>query len=115
MLSFSSHGRRKQGFTLIELLVVVAIIALLIALLLPALSRARQQAKLAVCASNMQQVGVMMSTYATAFTDYLPSTSGLVCYNLSDPKDMVVAFDPPKAAAIGATSYSLISYIEVLG
>ncbi|MBI4581291.1 MAG: type II secretion system protein [Planctomycetes bacterium] len=44
-----------RGFTLIEILVVVAIIALLIAVLIPALTVARNQARMAVCASNMKQ------------------------------------------------------------
>jgi len=53
------RGRKKSmpaGFTLIELLVVVAIIAILAAILLPALSKAREKARQAVCMNNLKQI-----------------------------------------------------------
>ena len=52
-----------KKFTLIELLVVVAIIGILASILLPSLAKARIRAKVAVCKSNMKQVGVAAATY----------------------------------------------------
>jgi prepilin-type N-terminal cleavage/methylation domain-containing protein len=58
---------RRSGFTLIELLVVVAIIAVLIAILLPSLGRARDQAKVARCASTLRSVYQGIQTYISEY------------------------------------------------
>ena len=60
----------KRGFTLIELLVVVAIIAILAAMLLPALQRAREQAKAASCQQNLKNQSAAMSMYITDYGGY---------------------------------------------
>ena len=53
-----------RGFTLIELLLVVALIAVLAALLLPALARAKEQARRIHCISNLKQVTLALKNFA---------------------------------------------------
>ncbi len=66
------HRTFETGFTLIELLVVVAIISLLVAMLLPALSKARAQARTTLCASRLGQLTKAMFLYAEDFNERFP-------------------------------------------
>lgn len=56
---------KMKAFTLVELLVVIAIITLLLALLIPVLGRARKLGQRAVCLSNLKQLTLAWTSYAT--------------------------------------------------
>ncbi len=58
------RAQASHGFTLIELLVVVAIIALLLSILIPAVNRAREQARMVVCGQNVRQLAMAFHMYA---------------------------------------------------
>lgn len=66
-------SRRTAGFSLIELLVVISLIALLIAILLPALSKARETGRRAVCLSIERQLGQGVFMYLVDNGQQLPA------------------------------------------
>lgn len=65
-------SNRRGAFTIVELLVVMSIIAVLIALLIPAISKAREQAKYVLCMSNLRQNIVALNGYLSDSDDWLP-------------------------------------------
>jgi prepilin-type N-terminal cleavage/methylation domain-containing protein/prepilin-type processing-associated H-X9-DG protein len=60
------RNNMKCGFTLIELLVVVTIISVIIMLLLPAVQAARESSRRALCANNLKQIGIALSSYESS-------------------------------------------------
>jgi len=60
------------GFTLVELLVVIAIIALLVSLLMPALNKAREQARRTKCLATIRNMSIALNMYGMENNDRLP-------------------------------------------
>ena len=68
---------KHECFTLIELLVVIAIIAILAAILLPAMGKARERGRSSSCISNLKQLGMALSYYASDNDDNMvPANQG---------------------------------------
>jgi len=63
---------KYKAFTLIELLVVISIIALLISMLLPAINKARTQALMTKCASNLHNQAIYLQQYMVMYKGQVP-------------------------------------------
>src|SRR4051812_40084300 len=62
-----------RAFTLVELLVVIGIIAVLIGILLPAINKARKQARRTAVLAQLHQIGVAVAAYEVEFRGAHPS------------------------------------------
>jgi len=116
------HSKRRNvaAFTLVELLVVISIIALLIAILLPSLRRAREQAKLTVCAQNLRQIGLAVHLYASNHRNRIPRGMDppsppvdIYCFSCSNTATNQVwtrrQLSPPKPEALTGLGLLLVT------
>lgn len=88
-----------RGFTLIEVLVVVAIIGLLMAVLLPSLAKARDQARVPVCLSNLKSMSLATQLYLNNNKEQFPvrsattSTGGGSVFGAFEPMRTIIKSD----------------------
>ncbi len=74
---------KNKAFTLLEALVATATIGALIAIIIPAVGKAKETARRAICASNLRQTGIATTSYALDRNGYMPSNAsyiGLIHY-----------------------------------
>jgi prepilin-type N-terminal cleavage/methylation domain-containing protein/prepilin-type processing-associated H-X9-DG protein len=100
---------RKTAFTLVELLVVIGIIAVLIGILLPALSKAREQANMVKCSSNLRSIGQAIAIYEANYGGSLPPSNFYVGLTINGNTQL------PASPTSGYVHWSALLFASYLG
>lgn len=103
----------KRGFTLIEILIVISIIALLMGILTPALSRAREQARIVVANAELYGIGIALEAYSMNNNNKYPPTRAdcpedVRAHIYPLPEELIGQGYLPKGGEIEKTSYAKI-------
>jgi prepilin-type N-terminal cleavage/methylation domain-containing protein len=108
--------KKQKAFTLIELLVVISIISLLMAILLPALAKAREAGKRAVCLHNLGQLMIAWNSYAEENDDKIPGvylTKSICCFTGVYPSMNCTVNPPVPNNAENIKHHSFPSWVEL--
>lgn len=94
---------KKNRFTAVELMVVITIILLVATILFGAFGRARHSAEKVLCASNLGQLNVGYTFYASASKGEYPPFAWIMNSNgkLGDNDDKLFGGDPPQGKGSG--------------
>lgn len=108
--------RKVNAFTLIELLVVVAIIALLLSIIVPALRKAKEQAKMTICGTRQRGIVTAVNQYTADNSSKLPPSVQGQCIPADRTKATWWTY-PMRLKYYYGTDYGLNggSVIDILG
>jgi prepilin-type N-terminal cleavage/methylation domain-containing protein len=90
-----ARHRARGGFSLIELLVVMVVTVILAGILMPALAGLRDQTDRIISGSNMRQIGMGMTMYATDNLGRLPYSAMMHTGNPTFLQEMMVTYIQP--------------------
>jgi len=98
--------RRRAAFTLVELLIVVSILSVLLSILTPTLSRSKELARRAICASNLRNAGNALNSYASESRQMLPPVGAWYM------NDMMMYILYERYGGVNPVGFNSLGYLE---